>query len=62
MFIVNYVRLCDSIDSSTPGFLVLHCLPEFAQTHVHWVSDAVDNNISVQKGFFTYKFFFSKDK
>ena len=26
--------------SSTPGFLVLHCLLEFAQIHVHWVMDA----------------------
>ena len=25
---------------STPGFSVHHYLPEFAQTHVHWVSDA----------------------
>ena len=24
-----------------PGFPVLHHLPEFAQTHVHWVSDAI---------------------
>ena len=24
-----------------PGFPVLHYLPEFAQTHVHWVSDVV---------------------
>ena len=24
-----------------PGFPVLHCLPKFAQTHVHWVSDAI---------------------
>ena len=29
------------MDSSTPGFPVLHYLPEFAQTHVHWVSDAI---------------------
>ena len=29
--------LCDSMDCSTPGFPVLHYLPEFAQTHVHWV-------------------------
>ena len=28
-------------DCSTPGFPVLHYLPEFAQTHVHWVRDAV---------------------
>ena len=24
-----------------PGFPVLHCLPEFAQIHVHWVSYAI---------------------
>ena len=24
-----------------PVFPVLHCLPEFAQTHVHWVGDAI---------------------
>ena len=29
------------MDCSTPGFPVLHCLLEFAQTHVHWVSDAI---------------------
>ena len=29
------------IDYSTPGFPVLHYLPEFAQIHVHWVSDAI---------------------
>ena len=26
---------------STPGFLAFHCLPEFAQTLVHWVGDAI---------------------
>ena len=29
------------MDCSTPGFPVLQFLPEFAQTHVHWVSDAI---------------------
>ena len=29
------------MDYSTPAFLVLQCLPEFAQSHVHWVSDAI---------------------
>ena len=29
------VRLCDPINSSTPGFPVCHHLPELAQTHVH---------------------------
>ena len=29
------------MDCSTPGFPVHHQLPEFAQIHVHWVSDAI---------------------
>ena len=29
--------LCNPTDCSTPGFPVLHCFLEFAQTHVHWV-------------------------
>ena len=33
--------LCDPKDCNTPGFPVLHQLPELAQTHVHWVSDAI---------------------
>ena len=31
--------LCDPMDCSVPDFLVLPYLPEFAQTHVHWLSD-----------------------
>ena len=38
---LSYVWLCDPMDSSTPGFPVPHRLPEVAQTHVHWVSDAI---------------------
>ena len=33
--------LCNPMDTSMPGFPVLHYLPEFAQTHVHWVGDAI---------------------
>ena len=33
--------LCDPMDCHTPGFPVLHYLLEFAQTHVHWVGDAI---------------------
>ena len=33
--------LCDLMDCSTPHFPVLHYLPEFAQTRVHWISDAI---------------------
>ena len=33
--------------AATPVFLVLHYLPEFAQTHVHWVSDAIQPSHSL---------------
>ena len=33
--------LCDPMDCSTPGFPVHHQLPVLTQTHVHWVSDAI---------------------
>ena len=32
---------CNPTDCNTPGFPVLHCLPELAQTHTHWISDAI---------------------
>ena len=33
--------LCDPMDCSMPG-LPIHCqLPEFTQTHAHWVGDAI---------------------
>ena len=35
------LTLCDHMGCRTPDFPVLHYLPEFAQTHVHWVDDAV---------------------
>ena len=33
--------LCDPMNCSTPGLPVHHQLPEFSQTHVHQVSDAI---------------------
>ena len=33
--------LCNPMDCSTPGLPVHHQLPEFTQTHVHRVSDAI---------------------
>ena len=33
--------LCDPMSRSTPGLPVHHQLPEFTQTHVHRVSDAI---------------------
>ena len=45
------VQLCptlrDPMDCSVPGFPVLHYLPEFAQTHVHWVNDAIQPSHSL---------------
>ena len=35
------LTLCDPIDCSTPGLPVHHQLLELAQTHVHWVGDAI---------------------
>ena len=35
------LTLCDPMDYSMPGFSVLQYLPELAQTHDHWVSDAI---------------------
>jgi len=32
---------CDPMDCTTPGLPVHHQLPEFTQTHVHWVGDAI---------------------
>ena len=33
--------LCNPMNHSTPGLPVHHQLPESTQTHVHWVSDAI---------------------
>ena len=35
------LTLCNPMDCSTPGFPFLPYLLEFAQTHVHWVGDAI---------------------
>jgi len=32
---------------STSGFSVLHCLPGFAQSHIHWVNDAIQSSHTV---------------
>ena len=59
-------RLWDPTDCSTPGLPVHHQLPEFTQTHVHWVSDAIQPsrpllspsppplNLSQHQGLFTW--------
>ena len=41
LFSCCHVQLGDPMDCSRPGFPVLHRLLEFAQTHVHWLGDAI---------------------
>ena len=41
LFTQSCLTLYDPMDCSTPGSPVLHHFPEFAQTHVHWVGDAI---------------------
>ena len=36
--------LCDPMNLSMPGLPVHHHLPEFTQTHVHWVHDAIQQS------------------
>ena len=61
---LSCVRFCDPLDCRTPGFPVFHHFLEFAQTHVHWIRDAIQPshplsspsphaiNLSQQKGLF----------
>ena len=63
--------LCNSMDCSKPGFTVLYYLPEFAQTHVHRVGDAIQPshplpppsppafNLSQHQGLFPMSQFFT---
>ena len=56
------LTLCNPMNCSTPGFPVLHYLPEFAQTHVHWVSDAIQPSQSSVTSFsFCLQFFLASD-
>ena len=45
--LLSHIQLWDPMDCSTPSFPVLHYLPEFARTHVHWVSDHLTISSSV---------------
>ena len=39
------LTLCDHMNRSTPGLPVHHQLPEFTQTHVIWVRDAISSSV-----------------
>ena len=38
---LSHVWLCDPMNCSKPGLPIHHQMPEYNQTHVHWVSDAI---------------------
>lgn len=38
--LLRSVQLCDPMDFNMPGFRILHYLPKFEQTHVHWSGNA----------------------
>ena len=40
----SYLTLCDPMACHTPGFPVHHQLAELAQSHVHWVGDAIQTS------------------
>ena len=65
------LTLCNPMDCSMSGLPVHHKLPEFAQTHVHWVGDAIQPsyplsspsppalNLSQHQGLFQWVSFFA---
>ena len=66
------VTLCDPMDCSTPGFPVLHYLPEFAQTLCllsRWCHPTISSSVtcffscphSFPAGSFTMSWFFTSD-
>ena len=47
---------CDPMDCSMPGLPFHHQLPILAQTHVHWVGDAIQPSCVVPSGGLGWKF------
>ena len=49
--LISRFWLCNPMDYGTPGSSVLSCFPEFAQIHVHSVSDAIQPSHSLSPTF-----------
>ena len=49
--LLSRLRLCDPMNRSTPGLPVHHQLPEFTQTHVHRVGDAIQPSHPLSSSF-----------
>ena len=41
----SYPTVCEPMDCSTPGLPVPHYLLEFAQVHVHWITDSIQTTL-----------------
>ena len=54
---LSRVWLCEPMDCSMPGLPVHHQLPEFTQTHVHWVSDAIQLSHPLPSSFTSIRVF-----
>ena len=48
--------LCDPINRSTPGLPIHHQLPEFTQTHVHRVGDAIQPSHPLWPKYWSFSF------
>ena len=44
--LLSHFWLCDPMDCSISGFPVFHYLLKFAQTHVHWIGDAIQSSFT----------------
>ena len=56
----SWLTLCEPMDGSTPGFPVLHCLPEFASSHVHWVDEGIQLSHTLPSNFPSNRVFSNK--
>ena len=54
----SFPTLCDPMKRSTPGLPVHHQLPEFTQTHVHRVGDAIQPFHPLSSPFKLYLYFY----
>ena len=45
LFSYSCLTLCNPMDCSTPCSSILHYFPEFAQIHVHWISESESRSV-----------------
>ena len=57
---LSRVQLCNPMDRSMPGFPVINQLLEVAQTHVHWISDAIQQSHPLSSSVSSFSKEFSK--